>query len=100
MPVVDESIVRIYFPFHIWNEYFISDRLKWKPLQPLYILLLRTYKLSQVQEIPYISEYGGCKSWIDLTTPISLIESEPVVSDSVYMQLVETIQQILSGSKD
>jgi len=46
-------------PFHIWNEQFISDRLKWKPRQPLYILLLRTYKLAQAQIIPYRSEYGA-----------------------------------------
>ncbi|ARV61020.1 hypothetical protein BZZ01_22490 [Nostocales cyanobacterium HT-58-2] len=95
-PVSDESVVNALLPFHIWNEYFISDRLKWKPRQPLYILLLRTYKLPQEQEIPYRSEYGGCKSWIDLAQPISLQGAQPILSDSTYTQLVAQIRDIVS----
>ncbi|MCC5648298.1 DUF1802 family protein [Nostoc sp. XA013] len=94
LPVSDESIVNTLLPFHIWNEHFISDRLKWKPRQPLYILLLRTYKLRQ-QEIPYQPKYGGCKSWIDLDQPIDLQGAKPVLSDFAYTQLVETIRQIV-----
>jgi hypothetical protein len=95
LPVSDESIVNNLLPFHIWNELFISDRLKWKSSQPLYILLLRTYQLSQPQEIPYLTEYGGCKSWIDIQQPISLQDAEPVVSDSTYSELVGTIRGII-----
>lgn len=95
LPVDDESIVSDLLPFHIWNEHFISDRLKWKPRQPLYILLLRTYKLPQAQEIPYLPQYGGCKSWIDLNEQISLIGAEPVLSDAVYTHLTETIRVII-----
>ncbi len=95
-PVTQESIVSALLPFHIWNEYFISDRLKWKPRQPLYILLLRTYKLPQVQEIPYRAEYGGCKSWIDLAEVIDLHLSQPVLSNSAYTQLVAEIRSVVN----
>ena len=95
LPVADESIVSDLLLFNIWNEYFISDRLKWKASQPLYILLLRTYKLPQAQYIPYLPEYGGCKSWIDLDQQVSLQGSQPVLSDTVYGQLVETIRGII-----
>ncbi|HEY9803781.1 MAG TPA: DUF1802 family protein [Leptolyngbyaceae cyanobacterium] len=92
LPISDEEIVKSLLPFHIWNDNFISDRLKWKPKQPIFILLLRTYKLSQVQEIPYSPEYGGCKSWIDITSPIQLQNSQPVLSNSDYKQIVEEIK--------
>lgn len=95
LPVSDESIVKALLPFHIWNEYFISDRLIWKARQPLYILLLRTYKLPQVQEIPYRREYSGCKSWIDLAETINLQRAEPVLSDFAYKQLVTQIRGIV-----
>ncbi|WP_341527787.1 DUF1802 family protein [Nostoc sp. UHCC 0302] len=95
LPVNSESVVNALLPFHIWNEHFISDRLKWKARQPLYILLLRTYKLSQAQEIPYSPEYGGCKSWIDLAQDIDLQGVKPVLSDIAYTQLVETIREIV-----
>ncbi|WP_298916674.1 DUF1802 family protein [uncultured Nostoc sp.] len=94
LPVSDEFLVNALLPFHIWNEHFISDRLKWKPRQPLYVLLLRTYQLPQ-QEIPYHSKYGGCKSWIDLDEPIQLQGAKPVLSDFAYTQLVETIRKIV-----
>ncbi len=94
-PVTSESVVNDLQPFHIWNEYFISDRLKWKARQPLYILLLRTYKLPQIHEIPYHEEYGGCKSWIDLTLPIAVQDAKPVLSESTYTQLVGEIQSIV-----
>jgi hypothetical protein len=95
LPVSDESIVKELLPFHIWNEYFISDRLIWKARQPLYILLLRTYKLPKVQEIPYRGEYKGCKSWIDLAETINLQPAEPALSDFAYNSLVAEIRGIV-----
>ncbi|WP_353931839.1 DUF1802 family protein [Okeanomitos corallinicola TIOX110] len=95
LPVADKSVVNELLPFHIWNEHFISDRLKWKASKPLFVLLLRTYKLPQVQHIPYSPKYGGCKSWIDLYEQVELEGSEPVLSDHVYDQLVKDIYGII-----
>lgn len=97
LPVSDETIVKALLPFQIWNQQFISDRLKWKPRQPLYILLLRTYKLAQVQMIPYCSEYGGCKSWIELAEPVSLDDTQPVLNNTTYADLVAEIRQIIGN---
>jgi len=97
LPVSDETIVKALLPFQIWNQQFISDRLKWKARQPLYILLLRTYKLAQVQMIPYRSEYGGCKSWIDLAEPISLEDTQPVLNNTAYADLAAEIREIIGN---
>ncbi|WP_066375612.1 MULTISPECIES: DUF1802 family protein [unclassified Anabaena] len=95
LPVSEQSVVSRLLPFHIWNENFISDRLKWKPQQPLFILLLRTYQLPQIQEIPYRSQYGGCKSWIDIESPVQLQGSQPVMSDLHYLEIVKDIRAII-----
>lgn len=95
LAVSDEPAVKSLLSYHIWNEQFISDRLKWKPRVPIYLLLLRTYRLSTTQTIPYCQEYGGCKSWIDLVQPISLEESVPVLSEAEYAQQVAKIRNIL-----
>lgn len=97
LPVSDEAVVRGLLPFHIWNEQFLSDRLKWKPRQPLYLLLLRAYKLTKAQIIPYRSEYGGCKSWIDFAEPISIANAVPVLNDAVYTHLVAEIRGIVGN---
>jgi hypothetical protein len=95
LPVREESVVSNLLPFHIWNESFTRDRLKWKPHQPLYILLLRTYKLPQSQEILYRPEYGGCKSWIDLAQSINIQGAEPVFPEFAYTKLVAEIREVI-----
>jgi hypothetical protein len=92
-----EPAIKALFPYHIWNEKFVSDRLKWKQNQPIYILLLRAYRLAETAEIPYISEYGGCRSWIDLASPISLEGSEAVLSDKEYIARSHEIRNLMAN---
>jgi len=93
--VSEAATVAQLLPYHVWKEQFVSDRLKWKPRTPLYLLLLRTYRLAQTQSIPYRLEYGGCQSWIDLAATISLADSIPALSDAEYSGQVETIQAMI-----
>lgn len=97
LTVSEESKITALLPYHIWNEKFVSDRLKWKPRQPLYILLLRTYHLDKISEIPYSPEYGGCKSWINLQLEINPTESLPVFNDEEYNQQISVIKQIINN---
>lgn len=92
-----EPSVKALLPYHIWNEQFVSDRLKWKHRQPVYILLLRTYKLAQPQFIPYQPEYGGCKSWIDLVEAVSIADATPVLSDSDYNKQATAIRAAIAN---
>jgi hypothetical protein len=92
--VSDESVVAALLPYHIWNEQFVSDRLKWKPRQPLYVLLLRAYRLPQAQVIPYRSDYGGCRSWIDLVEPISIEGVVPILNDTEYNRQAAEIRTL------
>lgn len=96
IPVGEESIVNALLPFHIWKQNMTRDRLKWKPRQPLYVLLLRTYRLPNIQYIDYFPEYKGCKSWIDLATDIPLSKTQPVISARAYSQLVEQIRTAIA----
>ena len=79
-------------PFHIWTETFATERLKWKPRSPLSVLLLQVYRCSQPISLPYRSEYGGCKSWIDLAELPGLLEAQPVLSEADYQRQVQAIQ--------
>jgi hypothetical protein len=92
-----EPAIKALFPYHIWNEKFVGDRLKWKQNQPIYILLLRAYRLAEIAEIQYISEYGGCRSWIDLASPISLEGSEAVLSDGEYIARSNEIRNLMAN---
>lgn len=71
LPISNSQQIEALQPYHIWNEQMVSDRLKWKPRQPLVVLLLKVYRFPQPRIVPYHDAYGGCKSWIDLIEPIS-----------------------------
>ncbi|NET59176.1 MAG: DUF1802 family protein [Symploca sp. SIO2E6] len=98
LAVRDDSAVKALLPYHIWNEQFARERFQWKPHQPLYILLLRTYRLPQPLIIPYYQEYGGCRSWIDLTEAIALDNLVPVMDDVNYTKQSLQIRQIVQSS--
>ncbi len=97
--VSERETVEGLLPFHVWNEQFAAERFGWKPRFPLYVLLLRAYKLAQEQIVPYRAEYGGCKSWIDLALPVSLAGMTPVLSDSAYERQVAAIRAVVDSER-
>jgi hypothetical protein len=88
-------------PFHIWTEQFVMERWHWKPSSPLLVLLLRTYKLDSPQVIDYCTDYGGCKSWINLPLELDqlMTTSQPALSEIAYGDRLNALnlQQIPSA---
>ncbi|MGK7912554.1 MAG: DUF1802 family protein [Synechococcus sp.] len=97
LPVRNQASLDRVLPFHVWNQRFVSERMNWKPHQPLYLLLLRTYRLPSSVSIPYLSAYGGCRSWIALEKDINLDGSHPVLSDSAYEDIAATIRNAVGS---
>ncbi|MEO0867752.1 MAG: DUF1802 family protein [Cyanobacteria bacterium J06642_11] len=84
--------VNALLPFHIWNEQFVVERFRWKPTQPLYLLLLRVYCLATPITIKWHSTYGGCRSWLTLENALETMPSTPVLDDKGFSQVVNSIQ--------
>ncbi|MBV9788902.1 MAG: DUF1802 family protein [Chloroflexi bacterium] len=97
--ISEKETVEGLLPHHIWNEQFAAERFGWKPRFPLYVLLLRVYKLPQEHVIPYRAEYGGCKSWIDLAEPIALAGMTPALSDDEYARQVAAVRAIVENEQ-
>lgn len=95
LPINHEAQIRALSPYHVWNEQMISDRLRWKPQQPVVVLLLKVYRLAQPKIIPYNNAYGGCKSWIDLVKPLATTKLTSAVSSDRYTQIVREIKDLL-----
>src|ERR671932_1031972 len=68
--VTDAATVEALLPYHIWNERFAAERFGWKPRYPLYVLLLRAYRLREPQTMPYIGSYGGWGGRRELGQPL------------------------------
>lgn len=100
--VTESDQLEALLPFHIWNEHFAAERFRWKPKQPLYVLLLRVYRLAASVTLPYQPEFGGCKSWLDLSAqpiaPALAKDSTPALSDEDYVAQAQAIAAHLSAS--
>jgi len=71
-------------PHHMWTPEYAESRFKWRPKKPLTALVLRTYLLPEEVVLPFRDEYGGCKSWIELSGSVSTEGASPALSDAEF----------------
>ena len=90
--VSDQDKVEDLSPHHIWTDEYAQSRLRWKPMLPLSIMLLRVYRMEQPVTVPYIPEYGGCTSWVDIIPRIDLGQLTPSLPDDEFHRRVEEIK--------
>lgn len=69
---------------YVWNDRFLQMRFNYKPELPLYLLLLRAYRLPSPVVIPDRPSYAGCKSWVHLTEEIEAKAAVPVLDAASY----------------
>ena len=82
--------------FHIYNDAFLAQRLKWQPEQPLVIAVIRAFRLAAPQVIPVAPAYAGCKSWVTLDAPIPLEGARPVLDDAAFDARLRTLTPLLT----
>jgi hypothetical protein len=92
-----EKLLRL-APQHIWSAQFLNGRYDWEPYKPVFVLLLRVYLLPEPQTLSVRPEYGGCRSWITLSEPISLEGATPVLPDAHYTRRRELTLQLLTNT--
>lgn len=80
---------------HIWTNQYTESRLRWKPMVPLSIMLLRVFKLEEPVTIPWIKEYAGCTSWVEIMPKINLGQLTPSMNDRDYQNSVASIKDCL-----
>ena len=76
--------------YHIYSEKQILDRFQYKPTKPLYLLLLRIFRIPQVS-LPNLPAYAGCRSWVPLESPLSTANAVPILSEDAFTEKKENI---------
>ena len=84
-------------PFYIWTNSYAQSRLHWKPMVPLSIILLRVYQMQNPVVVPFIPEYRGCTSWVDIIPTVELGQLQPVLSDEEFQRQVDEIKGSLAA---
>jgi hypothetical protein len=76
---------------HIWTPALIDMRVSYRPENPLYLLLVRIYRLPEPVTIENTPAYAGCKSWIPLQSPIDVRGAVPALADDAYERRRQSI---------
>ena len=92
LEISDQEKVDDLAPHYIWTTAYAQSKLHWKPMLPLSVLLLRVYKLEQPVTVPYLPEYGGCTSWVEILSGVNLGTMEPVLNDAAFQRRVDAIK--------
>ena len=71
-------------PEHVWAPPLIDMRFNYRPENPLYLLLVRAYRLPAPAAVENTPAYAGCKSWVPLDEPIATGGAPPVLDDAQY----------------
>ena len=98
LEISDQEKVNDLEPHYIWTTGYAQSRLHWKPMLPLSVLLLRVYKLETPVTVPYLPEYGGCTSWVEVLADVELGRMEPMLSDTEFQRRVDEIKGALGSA--
>ncbi len=80
----EEATVNAVAHEHIWNPAYVKMRFDFNPYDPLYLLILRVYRLPEAVTLPMRPDYVGCKSWITLERTLSTQGALPAVPDDEF----------------
>ena len=80
---------------HIWTAPLIDMRFDYRPEKPLYLLLLRVYRLGEVVTVENTPDYAGCKSWVPLEEEIQIGGAGAVLDDVKYEVARQRIMGVL-----
>jgi hypothetical protein len=93
--ISDQEKVDDLSPHYIWTNAYAQSRLHWKPMLPLSVMLLRVYQLGQPVSVPFLPEYGGCTSWVEIMPKVGLGSLLPVLTDQEFQRQVDEIKGCL-----
>jgi hypothetical protein len=69
---------------HVWTAPLIDMRFSYRPENPLYVLVVRAYRLAAPVVVENTPAYAGCKSWVPLEAGVSTDNATGVLEDDEF----------------
>ena len=95
--ITDRRAVDALSPFYVWTPDYAEKRLDWKRRHPLHVVLLRTYRIPRPVTVRVRDDYGGCRSWLEITRDLPF-EGTPVLSDEEFDRVSHEIASIAEAN--
>jgi hypothetical protein len=85
---------------HVWTPPLVDMRFNYRPMNPLYLLLVRAYRLANPVTVINTPEYAGCKSWVPLEQSVDAAGAVPVLSEGDYEDLRNRIRSSIGAAAE
>ena len=80
---------------HFWSEETVRKRFAYR--EPgINVLAVRVYRASKAHTIADTAHYQGCKSWVELDTPLPTEGSVTVLTDKDYADVKWNLDMLLN----
>ena len=81
---------------HLWRDEVIVERFDWGREHAIHALALPVGQLPHRIKLPQLPGYGGCKSWLEVSTAISTEGAVPVLDDAAFAAKVADFHRALN----
>lgn len=92
--VVDRAALARLSGRHVWSEATVEQRFQYRT-PGLFALVVRVFRRPSPFEIADSPRFAGCKSWVDLPTPLSTSGLQPVLDDAMFENQRCAIRRLL-----
>jgi len=93
--VDDAACVQALNGLHIWTDKTIAERYQWGRHQGIFLIGVRVHRLPATWLVPMLESYGGCKSWVELASPLPTAGAEPVLDDAAFREKLGRVRKAL-----
>jgi hypothetical protein len=75
---------------HVWSEATVRHKFEYRALG-VYVLPVRIFRAALPIEVDETPAYAGCRTWVELDHSLSTAKATPVLNDSAFNQLLDTL---------
>ena len=83
--------------FHIFSPELIEKRYAYKPERPLWLVIVRVFRLSAPTTVVETPQYAGCRSWVTLDDPVDIGDAVPVLENAAFDAQAAQLRQVLQA---
>jgi hypothetical protein len=96
-PIADPAALEAIDPLHILSPAYAAERLRWRRTQPLWVLVLRVWRLEPPPVLAVTAEHGGCVSWVELPGDLRAGAMTPALGDEAFALAAGRVADALAG---
>jgi hypothetical protein len=96
-PIEDRAALEAIDHLHILEPSYAAERLRWRPKQPLWAIVLRVWRVDPAPVLAVTEEHGGCVSWVDLPPDIARPEGTPALDETAFAGAAAAVADALAA---